>query len=291
MTRIAGSIALVTGGASGIGRLVALRLADQGATVVLWDLDAERLTPVLAELESRTGRQAHGYGCDVADRTMVAEVAERVRAEVGDVDILVNNAGIVSGRPLLEIPDEKIEATFAVNTLALYWTTKAFLPAMLRNDRGHLATIASAAGLVGVARQTDYSASKHAAVGFDESLRVELAQQGSAVRTTVVCPFYIDTGMFDGVKTRVPWLLPILDPDKVADKIVRAIERDRAQLVMPPTVRTLAPMRILPARLFDKMMDLFGVNVSMEDFTGRTAGGAPTGEHHDRGAEARTAKS
>jgi all-trans-retinol dehydrogenase (NAD+) len=271
MTAISGNTALVTGGVSGIGRLLAERLARRGAEVVVWDLDPARIDEAVAELRRATGARVHGYACDVTDRARVYQTADRVRAEVGDVGILVNNAGVVSGRPLLEIPDEKIELTFRVNALALYWVTKAFLPAMIAGDRGHVVTVASAAGLVGVARQTDYAASKHAAVGFDESLRVELAHTAPGVVTTVVCPYYVDTGMFEGVKTRVPFLLPILAQERVADRIVRAIERDRRVLCMPPLVRLLPLARMLPPRAFDKLMDLFGINASMEHFIGRGA--------------------
>ncbi len=269
MTTIAGTTALITGGASGIGRLIAERLARKGARVVIWDLDPERTEAAADDLRARTGAQVVGYACDVTDRAQVYATADRVRADVGGVDVLVNNAGIVSGRPLLEIPDEKIERTFQVNTLALYWVTKAFLPGMLERNRGHVVTVASAAGLVGVSRQTDYSASKHAAVGFDESLRVELAHLRSKVVTTAVCPYYINTGMFDGVRTRVPFLLPILEQEDVADKIVAAIERNRRLLTLPPIVRLLPALRVLPPRVFDKIMDLMGVNVSMDHFAGR----------------------
>ncbi len=269
MTTIFGSTAVVTGGARGIGLLVAERLVRRGARVVLWDLDQARLDDVTRDLRSRTGGDIVGHLCDITDRDFVRRAADRVRAEVGEVDIVVNNAGVVSGQRLLDIPDEKIERTFAVNTLALYWVTKAFLAGMVERDRGHVVTVASAAGLVGVARQTDYSASKHAAVGFDESLRVELAQVAPGVRTTVVCPFYVDTGMFEGVKSRVPWLLPILQPDEVADRIVGAIERDRRVVMLPPLVHLLPVARILPVRWFDATMNLLGVNVSMEHFRGR----------------------
>lgn len=268
MTQVQGRIVLITGGASGIGRLLALELADHGAELVLWDLVEDRLAPVLDELRART--KVHGYACDVSDRDMVRAVADRVRADVGDPDVVVNNAGIVSGARLLDLADEKIIATFGVNTLALYWVTKAFLPAMVTRNRGHVVTVASAAGLVGVAKQTDYSASKHAAIGFDESLRVELRQYAPGVRTTVVCPYYIDTGMFEGVKTRVPWLLPILDPEKVARRMAKAIERDRRVVMMPPIVGLLPALRVLPTPVFDGVMDLFGVNVSMAEFVGRS---------------------
>lgn len=269
MTSFRGATVLITGGGSGIGRLVAAEAARRGARLVLWDLSDDRMAESLDEVR-RLGAEAHGYACDVSDRDAVAATASRVLREVGGVDILLNNAGIVSGRPLLELSDEQIERTFAINVLALYWVTRPFLAGMVERNHGHVATVASAAGLVGVARQTDYSASKHAAVGFDESLRVELAQVAPGVRTTAVCPFYIDTGMFDGVKTRVPALLPILKADRVALRIADAIEKDKAQLIMPPLVRMLPAMRVLPPRAFDRVMDLFGVNHTMDHFTGRT---------------------
>jgi all-trans-retinol dehydrogenase (NAD+) len=281
VTRISGSTALITGGASGIGRLVALRLAERGARIVVWDLDGDRAAQAAAPIRGRSGSTAVGYAVDVTDRGQVYAMADRVRADVGDVDIVVNNAGIVSGARLLDIPDEKIERTFQVNTLALYWVTKAFLPAMIEHGRGHIVTVASAAGFVGVARQTDYSASKHAAVGFDESLRVELAQHAPGLRTTAICPYYIDTGMFEGVRTRVPFLLPILKQDKVADQIVRAIERDKRLVVMPPLIRLTPVLRFLPPRAFDKLMDLFGINVSMDHFVGRSTS-APLEPARDR---------
>ncbi len=275
MTEVRDRISLITGGASGIGRLLARELATSGATVVLWDVDEVRLLPVVEELEKLTGRPHHGYTCDVRDRDAVHAVAERVTSEVGDPHVVVNNAGVVSGSRLLDIPDEQILRTFEVNALALFWVTKAFLPAMVAANSGHVVTIASAAGLVGVARQTDYSATKHAAVGFDESLRVELRQVAPGVKTTVVCPFYIDTGMFEGVRTRVPFLLPILKQEDVAKKIAEAIVRDRRVLVMPPAVGLLSVLRVLPTRMFDWAMDLLGVNESMKHFVGRS--GSPPG--------------
>lgn len=268
MTDVRGRIALITGAAAGIGRLLSSELAARGAIPVLWDLDEERLGPALEELRAVTGGRARGYACDVRDPDAVYGTAERVRSEVGDPDVVVNNAGVVSGARLLDLTDEEIRRTFEVNVLSLYWVTKAFLPAMVARNRGHIVTMASAAGLVGVSRQTDYSASKHAAVGFDESLRVELRRVAPGVTTTVVCPYYIDTGMFEGVRTRFPRLLPILQPDDVAHKIADAIEHDRPFIALPPIVRLLPALRVLPPRAFDRMMDLFGINVSMESFVG-----------------------
>lgn len=264
MTRFAGRNVLITGGARGIGRLMAHKAVQRGATVVLWDINESELERTAREL----GDKAHPYLCDITDRQAVYACAERVKSEVGDIDILINNAGIVTGRPFMELPDELIEKTMQVNTMSLFWTAKAFLPDMLRRNTGHVVTIASAAGTLGVARLGDYCASKFGAVGFDESLRVELRNQSSQVNTTVVCPYYIDTGMFDGVKTRVPWLLPILDEEKAAEKVLRAVEKNKNRLFMPGVVGLLPALRILPTRLFDATMNLLGVNVSMDEFNG-----------------------
>jgi all-trans-retinol dehydrogenase (NAD+) len=122
---------------------------------------------------------------------------------------------------------------------------------------------------VGVAKQTDYSASKFAAVGFMESLRAELRAVGSSVNALTVCPFYINTGMFDGVQTRFPALLPILDQDVVAREILDAVSRGRATLVLPWFARTLPLVRMLPIRAFDRVADFFGINKTMDNFRGR----------------------
>lgn len=266
MTRLDGSTMLVTGAARGMGRQLALQATQRGARIVAWDLDGAGLDDLASELgEALVARAV----VDVTDRASIAAGVDVLPGGADDVDIVVNNAGVVSGDRLVDLRPEQIERTFSVNVLALYWVTQAFLPAMVRRGRGHVVTMASAAGLVGVARQTDYSASKHAAVGFMESLRAELRRDGLKVATTTVCPFYIDTGMFAGARSRWPWLLPVLHEPDVAAKVLRAIERDRPVLRLPPLVGALPAGRLLPVRVFDRLMDLLGVNRSMDDFVGR----------------------
>jgi all-trans-retinol dehydrogenase (NAD+) len=268
MTDIRGSRALITGAASGIGRLLAMELGKAGASLVLWDIDLQGLGVTQDELRL-AGYDADIYACDLTRREDIEAVAAETLARSGPVDILVNNAGVVSGKHLLAISPAEIERTFQVNTLALFWTARAFLPGMLERDRGHVVTIASAAGLAGTSKLTDYCSSKFAAVGFDESLRVELKRQGSKVVTTVVCPFYTDTGMFDGVRTRFPWLLPILEPQYVVRRTVRAIQKDRRRLVMPRFVYSGWATRLLPVDWFDALMAFFGISCSMDEFRGR----------------------
>lgn len=123
--------------------------------------------------------------------------------------ILVNNAGIASGKSILEKNEQMIRKTFEVNTLAHLFTIREFLPDMLRLNKGHVVTIASIAGTVAVPGMGDYSASKFGAFAIDECLRLEMKKGGHNVRTTCICPYYINTGMFEGVPGA--WYAPILD--------------------------------------------------------------------------------
>lgn len=265
-TEIAGAKVLITGAGSGIGRLMALDAAARGAAeVIIWDLSDERGDVVRAEVQA-AGTAARAFAVNVGDADQVAATAE----QTGPIDILINCAGIVTGKKLLEVDEAAVRRVYDVNTFALYWTTKAFLPGMIERDRGSVVTIASAAALTGVARQTDYSASKWAAVGFTESLRGELRADGCRVNTLAVCPFYINTGMFKGVQTKFPRLLPILEEKDVSTRVVDAVESGREQLVMPSLVRWVPGVRLLPTRAFDRVMDFLGVNQTMDHFTGRT---------------------
>lgn len=272
MSQIAGSTVLITGGGMGIGRLMALKMAALGARIVIWDINPEHLAKVSEEL-TRAGREVFGYQVDVSDREKVYDAARRTLDEAGPVHILINNAGIVSGKPFIECSDEQIERTIRVNTMALFWVTKAFLPQMMENGWGHLVTISSAGGILGTPGLADYSASKFAAFGFDEALRGEFKKRGLAIKTTVVCPFFIDTGMFAGVKTKYAFLLPILREGYVADRIIGAIQRNRARIWMPPIVYTVPLLRALPVPLMDWIAKFLGVTESMDEFKGRARNG------------------
>lgn len=253
---------LITGAASGIGRAMATAIAARGARILAWDLDR----PGLESLADRLPGSGHRWDVvDVSDSLAVREAARRA----GPVDVLVNNAGVASGRRLLDLSEEQIERTMRVNVLALFWTTRQFLPGMVERGRGHVVTVASAAGLVGVSGLVDYSASKFAAVGFDDALRSELRRTAPGVKTTIVCPYYIDTGMFEGVRTRFPLLLPILQEADVAARIVRAIEKDQRRLVMPLLVRFVPLLRMLPVAVFDSLASLLGLDRGMDAFRGR----------------------
>lgn len=261
-------ISLITGGARGIGRLMALKIAARGSHVVLWDIDVETLEKVTDEI-SESGYKVASYQCDVSDREMVYSKAERVLGEIGKVDILINNAGVVSGRPFVECTDEQLRRTIEINTLAHFWTVKAFLPDMIRSNSGHIVTISSAGGVVGSANLVDYSTSKFAVFGFDEALRAEFKKHKRNIHTTVVCPYFFKTEMFAGVRTKFSFLLPILEAEHVADRIVNGIARRKTRVIMPPLVYSTWLLRLLPVGVFDWVATMLGVNNAMDSFRGK----------------------
>ncbi len=265
---LAGKHVLITGAGSGIGRLIALGASARGAThIVLWDVNLSGAKSVAKELDAR-GVTALPYAVDVSKKAAVNAAAATVLEKIGHLDVLINNAGVVNGKYFLDLEERDIALTYSVNTFALYWTIQAFLPSMLERDSGRLVTIASAAGLAGSSRLTDYSGSKHAAVGFMESLRAELRDAGSSVSTLTVNPFYINTGMFDGVKSGSP-LLPIQNQDEATTKILNAVESTKRELLLPGMVYSVRVFRLLPAALFDWIADAFGINKAMKTFRGR----------------------
>ena len=261
---LAGARVLITGGGSGIGRQMAVQAARRGAHVIIWDRDRDAAERVRDEIVG-AGGSSESHVVDITEVAVVNRVAERT----GRVDVLINNAGIVAGKHLLDATESDIRRTYEVNALALYWVTRSVLPGMIERRDGAIVTLASAAGLLGVAQQTDYSATKFAAVGFTESLRAEMRALGHPIDTLTVCPFFIDTGMFEGAQTKYPFLLPVLKEADVAKEVLDAIERRKLVLVLPAFARVLPWARLLPVRLFDVIADALGVNKTMDHFVGR----------------------
>ncbi|NXI00387.1 RDHE2 dehydrogenase, partial [Pachycephala philippinensis] len=268
---VSGEIVLVTGAGSGIGRLLAVKFARLGATLVLWDINQEGLNYTVRLAKENGAGRVHSYICDCSKRQDIYRVADQVKKEVGDVSILINNAGIVTGKRFLDCPDSLIEKTMEVNTMAHFWTSKAFLPAMMAANHGHLVSIASSAGLCGVNQLSDYCASKFAAVGFAESIDMEMRSlRKTGVKTTTVCPYMINTGMFDGVKTKWPHVLPILDPEYVAERIITAVRQNQEMLWIPRIIYVLYFLKsFLPVKATVLLLDYFGCLDLMSTFKGR----------------------
>lgn len=260
---------LITGGASGIGRALAERFAAAGAHLVLLDRDAVALDRTVKELRA-AGATAHGHLVDVTDGDSVLRARDAVRAEHGPIDVLVNNAGVVFGGPFLDVPMERHLATYRVNVLGVVAITHAFLPDLIGRPEAHVVQIASASGYLGVPFGATYASSKWAAIGFAESLRLELAELGHRhVHVTTVCPSYVATGLFAGA--RAPRLSRMLTAERVAAQVVRAVQRDRVFVRTPWLVELTPFLRgVLPLRVFDATARLLGVTSSMAGWRGRT---------------------
>lgn len=263
---------LITGAAMGMGKMYAhLAVKDRAAQVILWDINAELLEEAAAGLRGR-GSQIHSYVVDVSKLEDIEAAAEKVRTEVGTPDILFNNAGIVRGKYFWEHDQRNdIAATMAINSLALMHVTREFLPAMIDGGRtSRIVNVASAAGLLANPRMSVYSSSKWAAIGWSDSLRLELAQAGHHhIKVTTFCPSYIRTGMFEGA--RGPLLTPLMEPGAVTERVWRAMKEGTPMLMMPWTVKLSTALRgVLPIAAWDVVAGrVFGVYKSMEHFTGR----------------------
>lgn len=253
---------LITGGAHGIGLSLAKLYVKAGARVLIVDVNPSHLQAAQRELP-----QQHCYACDVSDVAQVRLLSEKVLAQFGAPDILINNAGIVEKSNFLDCADAVLERTLRVNVLSHFWLLKAFLPAMIERKTGHICEIASAAGLLGVPGLVAYCTSKHAVVGLADSLRLELEEMaGVDIPVTVVCPGFINTGMFAGV--RPPLFTPLLDQEKIAQLIFAAIDHKKERLLAPFMVKLLPFLKLLPNRLFRAVARFFQVHQAMKGILG-----------------------
>lgn len=268
MTKIKDKCILVTGGASGIGRIMGRMALEKGARcLVIWDINETAIAETAAEYESIGA--VKGYRVDVSDNEAVAAAYRRVCDECGNVDILINCAGIVTGNKTFDKQTtDDIERTMRINSIAPMVLALHALPDMITRDSGHICNIASAAGMISNPKMSVYVASKWAVIGWSDSVRIELAQAHSKVRFTTIAPYYINTGMFDGVHSRI---FPILDPERTSRKILRAIERNKNFSGIPLGFHLIRICQgLLPVSWFDFIFGrCFGIFSAMDNFTGR----------------------
>lgn len=244
----AGGSAIVTGGASGIGRALGAALARRGAHVVLADVDGALAASVADELGARTaGGSVRGVALDVSDRAAVASLVAEVAERHGSLDLMVNNAGIALGGRSHQIPPEHWDRTIDVNLRGVVHGAEAAYPRMVAQGHGHIVNVASMAGLAPTPMTLAYSTTKHAVVGLTTTLRPEAALRG--VRVTVVCPGAIETPILDkavpddlppqpdGTLTSRQFLdmmhMRPMSADRFADQALRGIERNKAIVIVP----------------------------------------------------------
>ena len=263
---------LITGGASGIGRIMGRMALEKGASnLIIWDINPTNIEATEKEL-GRTGR-VKGYVVDVSDNATVNEAYKRTIKECGDIDILINNAGIITSNKTFDLQTEdEILRTMKINTIAPMFVARAMLPDMLKRNRGHICTIASAGGMLSNPKMAVYAASKWGVIGWSDSVRIELQEMKSKVRVTTIAPYYINTGMFDGVRSRI---IPILKPEFVARKVVKAIEHNKIFKGIPFGFHFIRFWQtVLPTKIFDFFFGkVFGIYHAMDKFTGRKTDG------------------
>ncbi|KAM3831396.1 estradiol 17-beta-dehydrogenase 11-like [Vipera latastei] len=254
---VAGEIVLITGAASGIGKLTAFEFAKRGSRLVLWDINKTGIEETAEECR-KLGVEAYPYVVDCSLREEIYSTAEKVEKDVGDVTILINNAGMVVTGDLLSTQDTHIQKIYEINILAHYWTIKAFLPAMMKNNHGHIVTVASAGGLMPIPFLVPYCSSKFAALGFHKGLTKELSALGKdGIKTTCLCPFFVNTGFVKNPQSRI---LPILTPEGVARRLMDGILCNQNKILIPfsvtitPWMETILPERALVA--FEKILDI-----------------------------------
>jgi 2-hydroxycyclohexanecarboxyl-CoA dehydrogenase len=189
---LAGKIAVVTGGASGIGLATCHRLARDGAGIAVWDIDEAGAQRAAAEIAAAGGR-AVACRVDVSSRAQIDAGVKRVRAELGPIQILVNNAGITFFKPFMEMTEAEWDRIMSVNLKSMLQCTQAVLPDMLAAGWGRVINISSSSAQTGSARMTAYSASKGGVIAFSKSLALELATAGITVNN--IPPGFIDTPM------------------------------------------------------------------------------------------------
>ena len=263
-----GKIALITGGASGIGKLMGEMMLEQGLKkLIIWDNNHEALKEVMTDYKKRNV-PVSGYEVNVANTPVVINTAEKVLTDEGLPDILINNAGIVRGGFFHEQEHSDIDATMDINSSALMHIALEFLKPMMKRNSGSIVNIGSAAGLLSNPGMAVYAASKWSVLGWSDSIYLEMKKLKKSVHFTTVSPYYISTGMFDGVKSPV---LPIVHPKKAARKILKGMQRKKRFVRMPWAVYTLSFVKgILPASWFDFFVGKgFGIYKTMDTFKGR----------------------
>lgn len=199
-----GKTALVTGASRGIGRAIALRLAEDGANVaVIYAGSADKAEAVVNEITA-LGVNAKAYRCNVADSAAVNETVKAVTNDLGKIDILVNNAGITRDGLMLRMKDEDFDAVLDTNLKGAFNMIRACYSGFIRKKSGRIINISSVSGIMGNAGQANYSASKAGVIGLTKSVARELASRG--ITCNAVAPGFIQTDMTENLGDNNPLL-------------------------------------------------------------------------------------
>ncbi|PHH85253.1 hypothetical protein CDD83_696 [Cordyceps sp. RAO-2017] len=263
-------VIVITGGASGLGMLVAEVYGMRGATVAVLDVK---------DMENGEARGVTYYKCDVSDKAQVVKAAADIErdltvpsvCQLGTPTVLINNAAVVVGKPLLDLTLAEIDSSLATNLLGPFYCLKAFLPAIVRSGRGGtIVNISSVIGHLGAARLTDYAAAKAGLTAMHRSLSAELRDSHPDIRTVLITPGQLSTPLFYGVQTPNSFLAPVVEPVDVAKEIIAAIDGGSGVTAgMPLYARWVDWYNVLPVGLQVLARKLSGVDRGMTSFIGR----------------------
>jgi short-subunit dehydrogenase len=260
MRHIRGKKALVTGAASGIGRAIAVRLAEEGVALFLVDVDETGLAGV-ADAARRAGVEVIARKCDVGQPHEVSATVAAIVDRWNGVDILVNNAGITYYGRTHEMSADHWDRLLRINLNSHVQFTRELLPSLLARREAHVVNVCSMFGLIGMPKLAAYSTSKFALVGFSDALRAEYGREGLGV--TALCPGFVATNLFtsaplpeNGKGPKIPPKFFCTTPEKVARAAVRAIRRNRRLVVVEPFAKFLCTVKRLTPGVVDFFLHL-----------------------------------
>lgn len=224
MISLSGKTAFVTGSAQGIGKSIAMKMAEAGASIVIGDVNQEKIDATVAEFIAK-GYACMGQICDVTNPESVDALVKAAQAKFGKIDILVNNAGITQDTLFMRMEADKWNRVLEVNLTGAFHTTKAVIRDMAKNRFGRVINISSVVGVIGNVGQANYAASKAGMIGFTKSIAKEYAARN--ITANAVAPGFIETGMThvlsDEVKEEFFRSIPLKrmgSPDDVASAVV-----------------------------------------------------------------------
>lgn len=258
---IRGKKVLITGAASGIGRATALAMAERGARLFITDINSHGLEETRGEIEKKGGEVCLSRSLDISDYQAVRELADEIHAEYGSLDILANIAGVALFSQVEDMTHEQWKRIVGVNLWGPYHGIECFVPEMVRAGRGgHVLTVSSTAGIIGLPWHVAYAGTKHALVGSSEVLRYDLRKHNIGV--SVVLPGAVNTGLVDTVvinadqeaceRGRRLFRMHAIPPERVADLIIGAIEKNKYMVITSLDIKLLYLLK----RLFPPMYDL-----------------------------------
>lgn len=255
-----GKVAVVTGGASGIGAALTRRFAAEGAKVVVADLNLDAARAVADKVDGVA------VACDVTKESDIQALVAEAEKKAGAIDLFCSNAGVCLGEPdhAASASDEVWQTCWDVHVMSHVFAARAVLPGMIARGDGYLLQMASAAGLLNQIGDAAYSATKHAAVGFAESLAISHGDQG--IKVSVICPLYVATPLIGYTDAAEATDLPnVLTPEQVADAVLEGVRRETFLILPHPEVATyvrhkgndtdrwIGAMRKLRSRIIDEI--------------------------------------